>query len=316
MKIKLSSIVKTIGLIIFIIIFLNIDYKKFISILSTININYLLTGFALIILLIIIKSYRWLLIIKSLKLKNISFFKCFYLYNIGIYFGNLTPGKLGELLKAMYINNKENSIIKSFISTIIDRLYDLFTLIIIGYISLFFISKFFKEYVNFLTIIIIMSIIIVVILTFLWKKILRFIYRFIIPKKIKNKSKDIYMELICSIKSIKPIDYINQFALTFISWIIYFTLIYFIALSINVDISYYYLAASISITSLITLIPISFNGLGTRDATLLILFSQIGISKETTIAFSLLIFIINLIMGIPGLILFLIKPIRKHIAHN
>ncbi|MBT4824925.1 flippase-like domain-containing protein [Candidatus Woesearchaeota archaeon] len=310
MDIKLPHIIKSLGLIIFAVILLNIDYTTVFSILKMINIKYLVGGFVLIILIIVVKSYRWLLITRSLKLKETNFLKCFYLYNIGIYFGNISPGKLGELFKAVYIKNKENSMLRSFVSTIIDRIYDLLTLIIIGYLSLFLISKSFEGYFNLLTIIIVISTIIGIILILFWKKILKLSYRFILPKKIKNKSKETFKELINSIKLIKPTDYIVQLVLTLIGWILYFIMIYVLAVSINIDISFYYLAASIAITSLITLIPISFNGLGTRDATLLILFSQIGINKETTVAFSLLIFLINLIMGLPGLILFLRKKLK------
>ena len=56
------------------------------------------------------------------------------------------------------------------------------------------------------------------------------------------------------------------------------------------------------------LIPITINGLGTREATLIALFSVFGISAGTTVAFSLLsLFLLAIIPACLGGFFILIK---------
>ena len=79
---KLQYLVKAIGLVIFIVILLNVDYGLFYQTLKNINVLYLVLSFILLLPLMLIKAYRWLLIIKSIKLKGVTYLKCFYLYLI------------------------------------------------------------------------------------------------------------------------------------------------------------------------------------------------------------------------------------------
>lgn len=311
MKKHTQYIIKSIGIIIFIIILLNINYGLIKTTIDKIELKYIFISLILFVPFIIIKTYRWIIILNSLNIKNIKFINCFNLYLIGLYLGNLTPGRLGELVRAIYIKNNEISLTKAVTSVIIDRAYDLVSLIIIGYIGLFFFSHLFENYIMIISLLILITIVSVLIFVFFKRKIMLLVYNFLIPEKIKRKSKEIYIEIISTIKLTTTQDLIYQIVLTFFSWVIYFLFIFFIAKSINLNIGFFYISISIAIATLVTLIPISFNGLGTRDATLLLLYSQLGVSKETTIIFSLMIFIVPFINSIPGLILFLSRPLNK-----
>ena len=121
----------------------------------------------------------------------------------------------------------------------------------------------------------------------------------------------IALQIIEIAKSTSVKNYLISLILTLITWVMYFFVVFLIAKSVNMEISLFYLIISMSITATITMVPISFNGLGTREATLLVLFSQLGINKETTILFSVLIFVWYVLSGAPGLIFFLIRPIKR-----
>tara|TARA_B100000427_G_C15460098_1_gene573624 strand:- start:997 stop:1215 length:219 start_codon:yes stop_codon:yes gene_type:complete len=65
-----------------------------------------------------------------------------------------------------------------------------------------------------------------------------------------------------------------------------------------------------AISNLVSFLPISISGLGTRDATLIFLFSLINIQSELALSYSLLIFFtIFLAGGLFGYFCWWIKPL-------
>ena len=66
-----------------------------------------------------------------------------------------------------------------------------------------------------------------------------------------------------------------------------------------------------SISSIVTLLPLSFSGIGTRDAALIYLFSIISFSQETALIFSFLILLtFHIFGGLIGAVCFYKKPIK------
>ena len=65
-----------------------------------------------------------------------------------------------------------------------------------------------------------------------------------------------------------------------------------------------------AISNLISFIPISISGLGTRDATLIYLFSLIGLKPELAVSYSFLVFIVFFVCGgLMGAVAWWIKPL-------
>lgn len=65
--------------------------------------------------------------------------------------------------------------------------------------------------------------------------------------------------------------------------------------------------AVLPVVILLTSLPISFAGWGLREGTMIMAFSQYGIPQETALAVSLVYGVLQLISGLPGLILWLLK---------
>ena len=86
---------------------------------------------------------------------------------------------------------------------------------------------------------------------------------------------------------------------------------YLLSRSANITgVTFLYFSFAITIAGLITLIPISIAGIGTRDAALIVLFLPLSIQKEQIIVFSALILMIYLFSALVGFICWLIKPIK------
>lgn len=64
-----------------------------------------------------------------------------------------------------------------------------------------------------------------------------------------------------------------------------------------------------AISNLISFIPISISGLGTRDATLIYLFSLIGLKPELAVSYAFLVFVTFFFCGgLMGAIVWFVKP--------
>ncbi len=98
--------------------------------------------------------------------------------------------------------------------------------------------------------------------------------------------------------------------------VFYFLARYVIALSLGLPLSFFDVALISVLMAIVTFLPISIAGLGTREAAVVYLFSLFGLDKETAVLFSLLIFTIDILTISFGIIPYfresaLINKIKK-----
>lgn len=84
----------------------------------------------------------------------------------------------------------------------------------------------------------------------------------------------------------------------------------FLAMSVDIFLSYINMGWINSIVSLTTLLPFSISGLGYREVSLVAILSTFGISANLALAFSFLIFARNLLLGLTGGVIEAWKTIR------
>jgi uncharacterized protein (TIRG00374 family) len=99
--------------------------------------------------------------------------------------------------------------------------------------------------------------------------------------------------------------------LTLFAYAFFFGQAYLLALALELDVGLVYLAVALSIAGVITLLPISFSGLGTRDAVLIALFAPLGLAAEQAVAYSTLFFLTFYVWGgILGAVAWQLKPLE------
>jgi uncharacterized protein (TIRG00374 family) len=100
--------------------------------------------------------------------------------------------------------------------------------------------------------------------------------------------------------------------LTVLAYTVFFTQAWLLGQALTLDIGIAYLAMCLSVAGVITLLPISFSGLGTRDAMLIVLFAPLGLVAEQAVAYSTLFFLTFYVGGgILGAIAWQIKPLAE-----
>lgn len=299
------------GILLFAIIISRTNPSDLFQNIKNVSLFYLMLAALLTIPVLFFKALCWNYLKKKQDI-HYSLKDSFLMYGAGLYLSAFTPGRLGELGRAIYLKKDGSSMGKSLVSVILDRLSDFaFLLIFIFWGSLFFLTSLQKE-ILILTggslILICLGIIFfkIGLVQFILKKI----FNILIPKKYQKSWKMNFQDFINGLKVYKIKNYLIVFLITAFSWLFYYLQMYILARGINLSVPFLYLAIAVTIAGFITLIPISIYGIGTRDAALILLFAPFLIAKEQIIVFSALILLMSLFVTLIGLICWLIKPIR------
>ncbi len=312
MKKDLSKYIRLIGLLILAYIITRINFKVLLVQFKNINLYLLFTAISMNLFLIFAKAIRWKAFLTQQSL-SISTKSAFSIYLSSLYIGFITPGRLGEISKALYLKQKQiTSFYKGLSGAIMDRLLDLYFLILLGSVGVYYLSKGKGINLEFVFLfVIVLSLPMIILHPKVLNLLTHFLFRKISPKKFKDKIRESVNEFIEGINKIINPVLLYGILLTVFSYSLFFFQCFLIAKSIGLQISYVDLALIMSIVNIITLIPISISGLGTREASMIFLFKLIGLSTEAAISFSLLIFFVFFICGgLMGFIAWWLDPIK------
>lgn len=278
---------RLIGILFFIYLITIVDFNEIDDVWKrNSNLEYLIKSFLLIPFVILIKSYRWSLIL-SLNTKRLKFLDAYFIYFSSLSYGIISPGGvLGELTKILHLKNSINiNTNETAASVLLDRIFDL---VVIYGIAVFCLSIFVFDNI-------ILSCLLMLLSTLLPFYVLyKFLYKYL-KKRINNNSKDklkLIKRTIVDIFELLEIMKINIFIktiiITLLGQFIAFVQVSYICKIMKLDFSIIYIFAINSFSTLISLIPITFAGIGSRDSLLLFLFSKKNITLENTLLFSTL----------------------------
>lgn len=304
---KIKIFLQILGPLIFIYILSKIDYQILFEEIKLLKWYFLVLAFILLVLEIIIKSLRWQVILSSLDIV-IPKINCLSLYWLGLFIGIITPGRLGELIKVYFLKNKGHHVFRSFFSIILDRTIDILILLFFGLLIFFFFLKDIGIYIIFFGLILLLVIIFIFLLidqrSYLHKITGQLIQK-IFPVDFKDYSRFTFHKFWQGIKSLKKSQVIYFFIYLIIGWFLYFLAKYVIALSLGVDLSFINIAMISILVAIVTILPISIAGLGTREAAVIYLFGLFDLTMEAALLFSLLIFTVDILTISLGLIFYL-----------
>ncbi len=304
---------KLIGLVLLIFIFyFLIDFNKLILVFSQLKWTYPTLALLILLAKTPANPYRWHYLLKKFSVKY-SFKKLFSIFYFSILSGLITPSRIGEIFFRTAAIKKEGAPLnKSLISVILDRLTEFFFLVIASLIGiLFFISLIENQTIIWILLCLFLGILIGFLL--IQKNLIKKLFLFLLPKKNKSSVDKYLTETSQLLKKFNFKDYLAIFSLTAITW--FFILIagkiLLIGLGIN-SLPFGYFLSAVFLSRLVGLLPISIAGLGTREATLIYLFSFFNIAEEKTIIFSLSLFLLEIISIALINLYLLLKPNRVY----
>lgn len=308
---KWERILKIIGPVLFLYFLTRIDFNQLFSLVKNTNIFYLLLSFFLWSPLIFIRSLKWKVIVDSFG-EKIAFRKLFSMFVKGIFWGLVTPARLGEFYRVKYLQEEsKHSLRRSLFMVILDRMVDLFGAILLSLI-LFFILIYSME----IEIPIILgAILVLAFFVFLFiifcqrqsRRIIAFFFKIILPSSFRIRVEDILDEFFFELKKIKAFFFLKLFGFELLCYLSMACAHFFLAKALGLSIPFWYLYLIDAFVVMAVSLPVSIFGLGTREASYAFLLMPFGVNFNEALAFSFIVMFMNFFIGIPGLILYLFE---------
>jgi len=302
-----------IGIAIFVYIVYNLDIEKIIVVFLSINPIFIICSLTLTIPRLIIRNTAWQIIQKEQKI-TISFFQSLKIFLIGYFYGSITPGYIGQLMRVPYMKEKTGApygklFVNSLMETIIHTL-SLYGMMLIGALLVMGVLPELL-YISGIWVVLLAIILFYFVKRDRGEKLFHLLIHYLIPKKLKTNLYRFVDTFYTDFPEIKKL--LLPLVLGIFTWIIIFSQEYIIVLALGVDIPYLYFLLLFPIANVVGFIPITFAGLGTRELTAIFLFSTLfGVVEEEVFVFTLLGFVItDIFTGFIGFILSLTETKKR-----
>jgi uncharacterized protein (TIRG00374 family) len=302
---KAKLVLPFIGLIILAYIIYSLDVHKIITAFLSIEPIFIMYSLLLTIPLLILRNVIWQIILKEQKI-TVRFFDSLKIYLIGVFYGSISPGYYGQLMRIPYLKDKTGEPFgKLFINTIIETFLHTFSLYGMMIIGAVLVSGTIPQLLPITIVWIICWALLAVYFTRKERgeKFFRVFITYLIPKKVKPHLNAFVDSFYSDFPRFKAM--IFPFILGSITWIIVFSQEYMILLGLGLQIPYFAFLVLFPIANVAGFIPITFAGLGTRELTAIIIFTTLfPVAKEQILVLSLVGFIVtDLFLGFLGFLL-------------
>jgi len=314
---RLSKLLPIIGIVLFIYIVLTNNPATIWASFLTINPAFLVISIILAFITLFLKGLKWKAIIK-LHGMDYPLSSSIKVWSTGLFAGIVTPGRIGDFIRAFYLKRGGGSLGRSLSTVIVDRIIDMVVVLVFALAGIVMMNYWFGSSIISIGLLSVLIIACLVLLYLITKRdfmriILKPVFRFFVPSKHKEGARVGFHEFYGSIGCLRNrkdgLLVVSLF--TVIIWLFSIFQVYMIGLTIGIVFDYVFLLAVMSIVVIIELIPISVSGLGTREAFMILALSLAGIASGTATAFSLLYMILAYwSLAVVGLVFWLNDPVE------
>lgn len=262
--------------------------------------------------LIFLKTLRWQGILRAQAI-DMPVWPAFLAYFGSLFIGFLTPGRLGEFVKAVHVTQDCGaSSGQAFASVLADRLFDLYALVLVGGAALLALST---EGAPALALVGLVVALTAPLALFLHPRAFGWLQRQ--AGRLGGLAARLFAEggwlaeMRAGIMQLRWPTMVTAVLLTALAYALFFGQCYLLALALGLPVSYVTVSYAVALGSLVTLIPISISGLGTREAVMIAYLGAAGIAPEPALTFSLLVFAtFYLAGGLMGAVAWWLKPVN------
>ncbi len=296
-----------IGIAIFLYLLFRLDISNILNEIKNADLFFLFIALFLVFVSFFTSTLKWFFIARKQNI-NVSFNQAIKINLMSGFYGFVTPSRIGSVIRIEYLKDiNNNKLGKTASNYVLEKILDLSSLIILMIVSSFVLRSILSMTYFYYAI---AGFIAIVIFVFIFrdeersKTLLKIFYVKFLPKKIKETAKDGFYSFYESMPQKK---YFAVFLLlSLLNWVILYSIFFFIGLSVGIKTSFFYFLLFMPITTFIGQIPITINGLGTREAAMISLFGLLGISATKIFSMSLINLVINGIFpAIIGMLLIL-----------
>ena len=304
---------RVVGLLLLAILLARLDLGQVSQAIRKADLLLVTASVLLVMPLILIKTVRWQGILRS---QSVQFptWPAFLAYFGSLFVGFLTPGRLGEFVKALHVSQDCGmSTARAFSTVLADRLFDLYALLLVGGAALLTLTA--DPDVNgalgLIGFTVLPTLPLVMLLNaraFGWLQ--AFGLRFGSWGQKLFAPQGWLMQLRKGLLELTLPWLVRAAGLTVFAYGIFFSQCYLLAIALRLSIGYAQVSYAVALGSLVTLLPVSISGLGTREAAIIAYLGTAGVPVEAALAFSLLVFVTSYVAGgLMGAIAWWMKPV-------
>ena len=311
-----KKLLPVVGIVIFIYLVNKIGLISILKNMGEVNFIYFFISILMIPIILILQTTKWVLILKKQRIK-LKFNLAFKYYLISLFYGIITPARIGALTRASYMQEKvDKPWVVCASGIVLERILDLIIVFFMALLGIIIFSEIFGALLP--TLIISIAILLIGCFIIFHKKTCRFVLKKILkifmPKRLKAKSEIMFNSFYDNLPPFKKL--IFPLIFTLFTWSIIYLQAYFVAKSFGIDIFWLLFLVLMPIGTIIALIPISISGLGTREITNIYIFQFFGVSADKILTFSVVAYLLNSIIPLLVALLSFKKEIRKRKKHH
>jgi len=299
----LFKIAITLGIIVF--LFSRVDLAVMAQHLARANPWFLVFALALYFLAVMLGALKWQIVVRA-QAMDASLARLLVYSLVGLFFGNLLPSNVGgDVVRAYGLARATGRTEAAAISVLVDRLMGLVAWLgaaaVMAVLATATLARGNEiEQIEVATAIVAALFIFASALMFsrrLSQPLLRF-FEFGLLRRLRPIAHRIYDALQIYRHSYRALasNLVLSVAIVCVTTFVWYAVA--LALGLNVSIFYFFLFNPLLV--FVLLIPISFNGLGPKEATAVFFFGLIGVPSEVALALSLIFHVIVVLTSLPG----------------
>jgi len=299
----LFKIAITLGIIVF--LFSRVDLAVMAQHLARANPWFLVFALALYFLAVMLGALKWQIVVRA-QAMDASLARLLVYSLVGLFFGNLLPSNVGgDVVRAYGLARATGRTEAAAISVLVDRLMGLVAWLgaaaVMAVLATATLARGNEiEQIEVATAIVAALFIFASALMFsrrLSQRLLR-LFELGLLRRLQPIAQRIYDALQIYRHSYRALA--SNLALSIAIVIVTTFVWYAVALALDIHISIFYFFLFNPLLVFVLLIPISFNGLGPKEATAVFFFGLIGVSSEAALAMSLIFHVILVLTSLPG----------------
>lgn len=261
--------------------------------------------------LMFIKTLRWHSILRSHSV-DFHVMRAFRVYLGSLFVTSLTLAPVGELTRMLSVSSEGGvAPAKALSSVLTDRLFDLYLLLAVGGLGLLRATAAGAEAVNLVLLAILLTVPLALLLNsraFGWAERLGAAA----GGPVQSLSAPIswIMELRAGLRGLTWTRVLGAIAFTLAAYAVFFSQCYLLAVALGLRIGPAPVTYAVALGNLVSLLPVSISGLGTREATVIAYLAPLGVPGEAALSFSLLVFFtFHLAGGAMGAVAWWLRPL-------
>lgn len=286
-----DTLLRCLGLVGFVCLLPYIDFSRVVGEISQIRLEVLAVAATLVGVLVLLRAIRWNLLMRSLGIRE-RFVVSSLVYGDSVFWGTLTPGRLGEFCKLQHLQARHGvNLVRGAAWAVLDRFFDLAVVVLLfawAATDVVLADLHWLRPVAFLGAI--GLIVWIPARHFLLARLMAQADR--LPKFITARVLPVLRDL----DGISLWSIALAALLTFASLSCNIGVIYALSRSFSFALSYPEVALCVICTLVVGMLPVSYLNFGSREITLLVLFRSFGRSAEEAISFSFLFVLTYLLL--------------------